>query len=86
MAKELNRPSFTSPLYAWLRQGSKEIAQAVPALPNSIRVVEEPGTLGNPTQQVLTEESGALREKKSILDRYNSERFERREREQGMDR
>ena len=86
MAKTLSRPSFESPLYAFVRQGSKELGQGLPALPGSIRVVEEPGTLGNPTQQVLTEESGALREKRSIFDRYNSEKFDRSERERGIDR
>jgi hypothetical protein len=49
------RPAFTAPLYAALRQGSKEIAQNVlPAFPTSARPVEEMGTLGNPTPQMLT--------------------------------
>ena len=86
MAKEMSRPSFMSPLYAWVRQGSKELAQALPATPNSIRVVEEPGTLGNPTQQMVTEESGSLRERKSILDRYDSRSFDRGGRDIEMDR
>jgi hypothetical protein len=36
-------------LDAFFRQGLKELAQIVPAFPESVRVVEEPGALGNPT-------------------------------------
>lgn len=36
-------------LQAWLRAGAKELAQALPALPDSVRVVEEPGLPGNLT-------------------------------------
>jgi hypothetical protein len=81
MPRDLSRPSFTSPFYAWIRQGGKEAAQALPAFPNSIKVVEEPGTLGNPTQQMVTEESGALRERKNILDRFDSRNLERGDRD-----
>ena len=73
MTKEVSRPNFMAPIWAALRQGGHEIAPAFQALPTSnIRVVEEPGTLGNPTPQMVTEESGALREKESIFDRYDS--------------
>ncbi len=37
-------------LAAFVRQGAKETAQVLPAFPDSMRVVEEPGALGNPTQ------------------------------------
>lgn len=50
------RPSFSAPLWAAVRQGGKEFAQILPAFPESVRVVEEPGTLGNPTQYMVTEE------------------------------
>lgn len=53
---ETGRPSFSAPLYAALRQGAKELAQALPAFPESARIVEEPGTLGNPTPQQVTEQ------------------------------
>jgi hypothetical protein len=43
---------------AWFRQGNKEIAQALPAFPDSIRVVEEPGLAGNPTPQEVVKEKG----------------------------
>ena len=52
----MSRPAFTAPLYAWMRQGSKELAQALPALPSSVRPVEEVGMMGNPTQQMVTQE------------------------------
>jgi hypothetical protein len=34
---------------AAFRQGHKEIAQILPAFPDSMRIVEEPGQLNNPT-------------------------------------
>src|SRR5262245_15731199 len=36
-------------LTAAFRQGHKEIAQILPAFPDSMRIVEEPGQLNNPT-------------------------------------
>jgi hypothetical protein len=46
-------------LAGFIRQGFKEIAQAIPALPTSIKTVEEPGLAGNPTQQeVVAGKSG----------------------------
>jgi len=81
-----SRPSFWAPLFAALRQGHKEIAQALPALPDSIRPIEEPGTLSNPTQQMVTEEMGTLRGFDSMLDRYASRAIDRNEPEQGMER
>lgn len=49
------RPSSWATFEAFARQGAKELAQALPAFPDSIRVVEEPGTLGNPTSQMVTD-------------------------------
>jgi hypothetical protein len=46
-------------LAAFVRQGLKELAQALPAFPDSIRPVEEPGMFGNPTPQIVTQEMGA---------------------------
>jgi hypothetical protein len=44
---------------AWLRAGFKELAQALPAFPDShVRPVEEPGLVGNPTPQIVTEQMG----------------------------
>jgi hypothetical protein len=46
-------------LAAFVRQGHKEIAQALQAFPDSMRTVEEPGLAGNLTQQeVLREKDG----------------------------
>jgi hypothetical protein len=86
MSKRLNRPSFSTPLWASVRQGEKEFGQVFQALPSSIRLVEEQGTLGNPTPQMVTEESGALRDKKSILDRYDSRTFDRSDRDREIER
>lgn len=36
---------------AWMRAGYKEVTQALPAFPDSIRPVEEPGLPGNLTPQ-----------------------------------
>lgn len=41
-------------LQAWLRAGSKELTQVLPAFPDSnIRPVEEPGLVGNLTPQEI---------------------------------
>ena len=41
------------------RLGFKELAQALPAFPEStIRPVEEPGVAGNPTPAIVTKEMG----------------------------
>ncbi len=38
----------TGHLQGMLRSGAKELAQALPAFPDSIKPVEEPGLVGNP--------------------------------------
>ena len=45
-------------LAAWFRAGFKEVAQALPAFPQSIRPVEEPGLAGNPTPQEVMNDKG----------------------------
>jgi hypothetical protein len=85
MNEESNRPAFTAPLYAALRQGAKELAQALPALPDSIRPVEEPGTLGNPTQQMVTQEIGTVHGYDRMLDQH-AERGASREPERELER
>jgi hypothetical protein len=57
---ETPRPAFSAPLWAAARQGAKELAQVLPAFPDSVRPVEEPGTLGNPTQAMVTQEIGTF--------------------------
>ena len=82
-----NRPSFSSPLYAALRKGSKEFAERViPAFPDSQRPIEEPGTLGNPTPQTITQEMGTLHSYNRMLDAYASRGNERGSQDRGMER
>ena len=49
-----NPPIGAGALQAFVRQGFKELAQVIPATPESVRVVEEPGSIGNPTPQIVT--------------------------------
>ncbi len=87
MSKNENiRPAFSAPLWAALRQGSKELAQALPAFPDSIRPIEEPGMMGNPTPQQVTEQSRNESDFQKLLDRYDSRSHDRDDRDQGMDR
>jgi hypothetical protein len=79
------RPSFSAPLWAALRQGTKELAQFLPAFPDSARTVEEPGTLGNPTPQMITEQMGTFDGYNQMLDSYASRNAGRSEPEQGME-
>ena len=81
-----SRPAFSAPLYAALRQGSKELAQVLPAFPESVRPIEEPGTLANPTQQMISEEIGTLKGYNRMLDKYASRESERDTPERGMER
>ena len=56
-------------LQAFLRQGAKEVAQALPALPDSIRIVEEPGAIGNPTpQEVFASKQESIKERSIEMD------------------
>jgi len=58
MAEERDRKIGEGHLAGMARQGLKELAQALPAFPDSVRPVEEPGVFGNPTQQIVTQEMG----------------------------
>jgi hypothetical protein len=45
---------------AMMRQGAKEIAQALPAFPaHGVQPVEEPGLVGNLTPQEIVQDKGA---------------------------
>ncbi len=48
------RPPSSATFAAVFRQGAKEIGQIIPAFPDSIRPVEEMGTMLNPTPQQVT--------------------------------
>ncbi|MBX3443849.1 MAG: hypothetical protein KF774_15685 [Planctomyces sp.] len=63
-------PSFSAPLLAALRQGAKELAQVLPAFPESVRVVEEPGMMGVPTQYAVNNQMGIGRDFDNMLDGY----------------
>lgn len=41
-------PIGAGALAASFRQGPKELAPVLPAFPDSVRVIEEPGAVGNP--------------------------------------
>jgi hypothetical protein len=50
-------------LAAMGRLGAHELTQALAAFPDSnIKPMEEPGVLGNPTPQIVTQEMGGLRD------------------------
>lgn len=84
--QERNNPSFSAPLMAALRQGAKELAQFLPAFPDSARTIEEPGTLGNPTPQMITEQIGTLEGYNQMLDTYSGQHVEQNEPDQEMER
>ena len=65
-----SRPAFSAPLYAWMRQGLKECTQLLQAFPDSIHPIEEPGTLGNPTQAMVTEQIGSFSGYNAMLEGY----------------
>jgi hypothetical protein len=57
-----NRKFGEGHFMAWVREGFKELAQALQAFPGQgIHQVEEPGLVGNPTPQMVTHEMGADR-------------------------
>lgn len=64
------RPSFGAPLSAALRQGAKELSQVLPAFPESVRPVEEPGTLGNLTPSMVTAQITGERGYSQMLSSY----------------
>ena len=84
--EKTNRPAFSAPLYAFARQGAKELSQALKAFPDSLHPVEEPGTLGNPTMQMITEQMRGTDSYEQFLDRYAGKEHEEPQREQELER
>jgi hypothetical protein len=84
--EKTNRPSWSAPLLAAGRQGLDEIAQILPPFPDSIRCVNEPGTLGNPTMQMITEQMRGDESYEQMLDQYAGKEQEPPQREQEMER
>lgn len=52
-----NASSTSSVLWGAWRQGLGELAQVLPAFPDSVRPVHELGAMGAPTPQLITEQS-----------------------------
>jgi hypothetical protein len=88
VSAESRQPSFSAPLWAALRQGAKELSQILPAFPESVRVVEEPGMVGVPTQYEVNNQLGVGRDIDNMLDTYAARAVSGREQtqEQGMER
>jgi hypothetical protein len=76
------RPAGSAALWASWRQGLKELAQVLPAFPDGVRPVEEPGQMGNPTQAMVTQQVGTVEGYRAMLD----ERAARAQPDQGRDR
>jgi len=74
----------TGHLEAFIRQGHKELTQVLPAFPDSVRPVEEPGLVGNPTPQIVTQEMGAGYQ--DMLQDYASRGGNDQEQERGIER
>lgn len=56
----MDRPPIgAGALQAFVRQGFKEVAQVIPAFKDSVQVVEEPGTVGNPTPRDVDRQKAA---------------------------
>ena len=85
MSERQQQPAFTAPLYAFVRQGGKETGQVLQAFPDSMRPVEEPGTLGNPTPQMITNATHPELDNSGLLARYSSEQEADHGQDQGME-
>ena len=81
-----NPPSVIAPLLPLGRQGLDEIGKILPAFPDSVRCVNEPGTLGNPTMQIVTEQMRGAESYEQMLDHYAGKEQEQPQREQEMER
>jgi len=92
--QEKGRPSFWGPLQASWRQGLKELAQYLPAFPDNPRPIEEPGTMGNPTPPMVTDQlrgelnqdHGKANEYDRLLERYASRGEGNEQRDQDYER
>jgi len=55
-ARAISNSPGAAPLHAIVRQGADEIAQILPAFPDSVKSVPESGQLLEPTQALVTKE------------------------------
>jgi hypothetical protein len=81
--REQQQPIGAGHLKAMLRAGAKELAQILPAFPDSVRPVEEPGLVGNLTPQEIVHDKQKL---DNLLDGYAGRVQQGREQDQGMER
>ncbi len=71
-------------LAAMARLGLKELAQALPAFPDStIKPVEEPGAAGNVTPQIVTDQMGY---DSVLMDAAHRAQFQSQDQDRGMSR
>ena len=54
-------------LKAWARMGHKELSAIVPAFPDSMRVVEEPGMPSNSTSYEVSKQRGVVQDKQGTV-------------------
>lgn len=86
MSEEVNGPKIGEGHAAGMfRQGLKELAQALPAFPDSVRPVEEAGVFGNPTPQIVTQEMG-VSNYQDMLNGYIAQNPPQQQNDQGLDR
>lgn len=55
-ARAVSNSPGAAPLHAAVRQGADEIAQILPAFPDSVKPVPESGQLFEPTQAIVTQQ------------------------------
>ena len=86
MSEKRQTPSLGAQFDAWLRQGAKDLHNAVvPAFPDSARSHDELGTPLSPTPQMVTQELGTAHGYQAILDGYAS-RGQREDQQRGIER
>jgi hypothetical protein len=51
--RDVSNSHHAAPLHAFLRQGADEVAQILPAFPESVKTVAEAGALLEPTMQEI---------------------------------
>jgi hypothetical protein len=73
-------------LKAMVRAGAKELAQVLPAFPEGVRPVEEPGLAGNLTPSEIVETKGPGQSHNEHLQGFTGRVSQEREHDQGHER
>lgn len=82
-----SRPSTSSVLWAEWRRGLKDLQNAVLNPWNGVtQTHEEAGTIATPTQAMVTQDVGTVRNFDSVLDGYAARGGESREQDRGIER